>query len=76
MQELQKHPETQDLTMLAENSIDQTKSNSDKEGDKNSDSIIAKVNSEVISTFGKSRNQKESEMPKKGGDSLRTISGM
>ena len=57
MQELQKHPGTQDLTMLAENSIDQTKSNSDKEGDKNSDSIIAKVNSEVISTFGKSQSQ-------------------
>ena len=57
MQELQKHPGTQDLTMLAENSKDQTKSNSDKEGDKNSDSIIAKVNSEVISTFGKSQSQ-------------------
>ena len=57
MQELQKHPGTQDLTMLAENSIDQTKSNSYIEEDKNSVSIIAKVNSEVISTFGKSQSQ-------------------
>ena len=55
--------------MLAENSIDQTKSNSGIEGDKNSDSINAKVNAEVISNF--SNSQKDSGMPKSGGDAMR-----
>ena len=61
--------------MLAENSIDQTKSNSGIEGDKNLDSINTEVNAEVISAFAKSQSQKEIGTPKKGGDSLRTFSG-
>ena len=55
--------------MPVENSIDQTKSNSGTEGGKHSDFIDAKVNAEVISNF--SNSQKDSGMPKSGGDAMR-----